>query len=201
MSGISLKVCLASASPRRQQLLQQAGIDYEVMVPDVDETPYENEAAHAFVARIAENKAAQVAAQRKAAGMPELPVLAADTAVVLDNHILGKPEGREHAIAMLAELAGRTHVVLTAVTIIYKDRASSVVQKSEVSFAPLSRKQIEAYWETGEPADKAGAYGIQGSAAAFISRLQGSYSGVMGLPLYETCQMLEQIATKGTSCE
>lgn len=194
MDKMQHKVCLASASPRRQQLLQQVGIDFEVMVPEIDETPHDNEDAETFVVRIAREKAEQVAARRISGNMPQLPVLAADTAVVLDNRILGKPRDRQDAIAMLTDLAGRTHVVLTAVTILYKDRADSLVQKSEVKFAPLNRQQIEAYWQTGEPADKAGAYGIQGRAAAFISHLQGSYTGVMGLPLFETCQMLERIA-------
>lgn len=187
------QICLASASPRRQQLLQQVDVDFEVVVPDIDETPRENEDAEAFVVRISKEKAEQVSGLRQSRAIADLPVLAADTAVVLDNRILGKPENREHAIAILTELSGRTHVVLTAVTILYKGLSDTLVQKSQVTFAPLTPEQIEAYWDTGEPADKAGAYGIQGRAAAFISRLEGSYSGVMGLPLFETCQLLDRI--------
>lgn len=187
------QICLASASPRRQQLLQQVDVDFEVVVPDIDETPRENEDAEAFVVRISKEKAEQVSGLRQSRAIADLPVLAADTAVVLDNRILGKPENREHAIAILTELSGRTHVVLTAVTILYKGLSDTLVQKNQVTFAPLTPEQIEAYWDTGEPADKAGAYGIQGRAAAFISRLEGSYSGVMGLPLFETCQLLDRI--------
>ena len=187
------KICLASASPRRQLLLQQVGIDYEVMVPDINETPLAGEMPAAFVTRVSREKAEQVYQLRQQRGMPELPTLGADTAVVLNNRILGKPEDRAHGMTMLADLSGQTHAVLTAVTIMYAGQANSLVQKSEVSFAPLSEIQIEAYWETGEAADKAGAYGIQGAAAAFISRIEGSYSGVMGLPLYETCQLLDQL--------
>lgn len=190
------KICLASASPRRQLLLQQVGIDFEVMVSNADETPLAGEMPADFVSRVSREKAEQVYHLRQQQGIPELPTLGADTAVVLNNRILGKPDDRAHGLAMLAELSGQTHVVLTAVTIIYADQASSLVQKSEVSFAPLSETQIKAYWETGEAADKAGAYGIQGTAAAFISRIEGSYSGVMGLPLYETCQLLDQLKSR-----
>lgn len=162
-------------------------------MPHVDETPLVDEVPADFVTRVSREKAEQVYLLRQQQQMAELPVLGADTAVVLNNRILGKPQDRVSGISMLADLSGRTHVVLTAVTIIYSGQTKSLVQKSEVSFAPLSEKQIDAYWDTGEAADKAGAYGIQGAAAAFISRIEGSYSGVMGLPLYETCQLLDQL--------
>ena len=177
---------LASASPRRLELLRQIGLEPEVKPVDIDETPRPGEAAKDYVERLALAKA-------RAAGRNESrPVLGSDTAVVVDGDILGKPANADDAAAMLRRLAGRTHVVMTAVAVVQGDSEDVVTVHSEVGFAPLSEAEIRAYWMTGEPADKAGAYGIQGHAAAFITKVSGSYTGVVGLPLYETTRLLRR---------
>lgn len=180
---------LASASPRRHELLRQLGVRFAVRVADVPETLQEGETPHQFVQRLALEKANKVwhalsAEQRR-------PVIGADTVVVIDEHILGKPTSPEHAIQMLGLLSGRTHQVLTGVAVVSQQH-SVYVNVSAVRFRVLDTREIQAYWQTGEPADKAGAYAIQGYAAAFIEHLSGSYSGVMGLPLYETSALLRQ---------
>ncbi|MBS0578375.1 MAG: septum formation inhibitor Maf [Proteobacteria bacterium] len=179
------RVCLASASPRRRELLRQIGIAHTVAVPDIDESVHPAEAAAAYVVRMATQKALAV---RGSAG---LPVLAADTTVVLDGTICGKPAHAEEALEMLGRLSGRTHQVLTAVALAVGSGAPrSRLSTSEVTFRRLTPQECRAYWETGEPRDKAGGYAIQGRAAVFIERLNGSYSGVMGLPLFETAELL-----------
>jgi septum formation protein len=182
---------LASRSPRRRELLDQLGVRYEVLVPDVNESALPGESARAYVLRIARIKAEVAWMRVLEAKKPRRPVLAADTTVVLGRAILGKPGNAKEAEAMLAALAGRTHRVLTAVALAFDNRLDLRLSESRVSFASLTRSEIRRYVATGEPYDKAGGYGIQGQAATFVSRLSGSYSGVMGLPLFETAELLK----------
>lgn len=181
-------VYLASVSPRRRELLAQIAVAYKPLVVAVDETPRAEEDPAAYVARLALAKAR--AGWDTLAGRPPRPVLGADTAVVIDGLILGKPRHRDEGLAMLTKLSGREHQVFSAVALVAGEREGLRVQVSSVRFRTLTPSERQAYWDTGEPADKAGAYGIQGRAAAFISELKGSYSGVMGLPLFETAELL-----------
>ncbi len=180
-------ILLASRSPRRRELLDQIGVQHEVMPVEVDETPLAGEAAEAYVRRVTLAKARRARELR-----PDLPVLAADTAVVLDDRPLGKPREEEHAVEMLLALSGRTHQVLSGVALVTGKGIAYRLSTSEVTFDTLSEAQARRYWETGEPADKAGGYAVQGRAALFIRRIAGSYSGIMGLPLYETGQLLAE---------
>ena len=182
-------IYLASQSPRRQALLQQIGVGFEVLAVDVEETPHAGEPAGSFVERVALDKA-RAGRVRLPAGR-RLPVLGADTCVVANGKIMGKPQGREHALDMLQLLSGTTHEVLSAVVLV-GDHEALRVNASRVTFRTLSAEECAAYWATGEPADKAGAYAIQGLAAIFVTQLVGSYSGVMGLPLYETAELLRE---------
>lgn len=186
-------IYLASASPRRQALLRQLGVAFDVVTPQISEEPAPGEPPRAYVARLARAKAETGAALARAAGLPPRPVLGADTAVVLAGEILGKPRDRAHGLAMLRRLSGRTHEVLTGVCLLNQDETHEALVESRVAFAPLSRAQIERYWDTGEPADKAGGYAVQGRAAAFIERIEGSYSGVVGLPLFELAELLKKV--------
>lgn len=179
---------LASRSPRRAELLSQIGVDFRCLDLEVDEQALPGEAAAAYVERLARDKALAGLALRDGDG----PVLGADTAVVLDGRILGKPASREDGLAMLAALSGRSHEVLTGVALASAAGLASRVVCSRVTFRPLQAGEALAYWNTGEPCDKAGGYGIQGLAAVFVSHLQGSYSGVVGLPLCETAQLLRE---------
>ncbi len=192
------RIYLASRSPRRRELLKQIGVAYEMLLLredpargiDVDETPLPGEAPRDYVLRITQAKAEigwQRLIQRK---LPRMPVLAADTAVVLGERIMGKPDAAAAAAEMLSALSGREHQVLTAVALTFEKRLDMRLSVSTVSFKSLSEDEIRRYLLTGEPLDKAGAYAIQGRAAAFVSSLAGSYSGVMGLPLFETTQLL-----------
>lgn len=183
-------VYLASLSPRRYELLNQLGIAFEILSVAVDETPLKGELPSCYVSRLALAKAR--AGQESLQGKPLLPVLGADTIVVVDELILGKPRDRNEGLAVLAALSGRAHRVLSAVALVKGDREAVRVQESRVCFRTLSSAECRAYWDTGEPADKAGGYAVQGRAAAFISELQGSYSGVMGLPLFETTELLRE---------
>ncbi len=185
---------LASRSPRRQELLQQVGVHYELLPVSVDETPAAGEKAADYAQRLALAKAE--AGWSSLAGKNPLPVLGADTVVVANATIMGKPRDRQQAIEMLQVLSGATHTVLTAVALVAEDRLVRL-NTSHVTFRTLSLSECEAYWESGEPLDKAGAYAIQGLGAAFITRLEGSYSGVMGLPLFETVDMLETFGARG----
>ena len=178
-------VCLASVSPRRHELLAQIGVPHTVVAADIDESVRTGEAPRDYVLRMARQKALTVR-ERGAT----LPVLAADTTVVLDNTIFGKPRDRDDGLAMLGRLSGRTHEVLTAVALANSRDVTLRLSVSTVRFRGLSSEECEAYWETGEPRDKAGGYAIQGVAAVFIESLSGSYSGVMGLPLFETGELL-----------
>lgn len=179
------KIILASASPRRRELLNQIHVEHIVQSVDLDETPLLNESAEDYVRRLALEKAIVC----RNTFNPELPILAADTTVVLDKKIMGKPQNEAEGLAMLRRLSGKTHQVFTAVTLLGKEqhRALSV---TDVVFKTLSEKEIVAYWQSGEPLDKAGSYAIQGKGSLFIVRINGSFSGVMGLPLFETSQLL-----------
>lgn len=181
------RIILASGSPQRRALLNQIGVSFRVHAVNTDESPGLNESPRCYVERVAAQKSA---ACRLETGS-ELPVLAADTAVVVAGRILGKPSDYVHAVAMLEALSGRTHQVYSAVSVLGRCQALAV-NISEVTFNTLTRADIEAYWLTGEPRDKAGAYAIQGLAALFIRSIRGSYSGVMGLPLFETSQLLQK---------
>lgn len=182
-------IYLASASPRRRELLEQIGIPHRLLRVHVDERQHAGEAPERYVLRVALEKAR--AGWRMLEPQARRPVLGADTAVVIDGEVLGKPRDRAHGLAMLARLSGRSHQVLTGVAVVGEGgRELSRLNVSTVTFRELSAAEREAYWATGEPADKAGAYAVQGRAAVFISRLEGSYSGVMGLPLYETAELL-----------
>lgn len=187
---------LASASPRRRELLAQAGYAPTLLqlAPErvVDETPLPGEPPLVYVKRLARDKALAGLAERIASGHAPAPVLGADTTVALGAEIFGKPADASEAVAMLLRLSGREHQVLTAVALAVDDRVDLRISVSQVRFARISEAEIRAYVETGEPMDKAGAYGIQGRAACFVERLQGSYSGVMGLPLFETADLLAQ---------
>jgi len=199
MNGSIKRIYLASRSPRRRELLKQVGIPFEILLfredskrgADVDESPQSDEGAREYVLRMARIKAEAAhlrMAQRK---LPIHPVLAADTSVVIDATILGKPADLTEAQAMLELLSGRRHEVLTAVAVCQVDRLETRLSVSSVEFAPISPARIRQYVATGEPLDKAGAYAIQGRAGAFVRHLSGSYTGVMGLPLYETIELLE----------
>ena len=183
---------LASGSPRRRELLTQIGVPFLTQIAPIDENALPGESPLAYVERLARAKGhAGLAALADADGAV---VLGADTAVVLDGRILGKPRDRADALATLQALSGRSHQVLTAVALVSRERQASQVVTSQVTFRPLSLAEIEAYWASGEPQDKAGSYGIQGLAAVFVSQLQGSYSAVVGLPLCETAALLAEFA-------
>lgn len=182
-----MRLVLASASPRRRELLAQLGVDFTCDPADIDETPDAGEAPRDYVERLARSKSGAVLARHPA---PGIAVLAADTTVAIDDLILGKPADRLDGLAMLARLSGRAHTVYTGICIATADGAACEVVSTEVEFASLSREACEAYLATAEPWDKAGAYGIQGLGGAFVRAIRGSYSNVVGLPLNETWQML-----------
>lgn len=184
-------ITLASASPRRRELLDQIQVSYTVLPVYIDESLIAGETAEQFVKRLALEKARM--GYKK---YPGRPALGSDTIVIYENQILGKPKNRQNAFDMLKMLSGNTHRVMSAVAICNGEKEHCKVNLSEVEFAQLSDLQIEAYWETGEPVDKAGGYGVQGIAAQFIKNIRGSYSGIMGLPLYETTQLLELVGIK-----
>ena len=180
-------VYLASASPRRSELLRQIGVPFQVRPAAIDEQPHDGERPEAYVVRVAAAKAETIWA---AAVGDSRPVLAAYTAVVLDGELLGKPETEAEAMRMLERLSGRSHRVLTAVALRYAAGLETQLSESEVRFRATTAAERLAYCRTGEPFDKAGGYGIQGHAAVFIEQLRGSYSGVVGLPLFETAALL-----------
>lgn len=188
-SGTEPVLRLASASPRRRELLSQIGVPHIITGAHIDESVLDAERPHDYVQRMARTKAEAVWSQD-----PSLPVLAADTTVVLDGIVFGKPEDRADAYRMLGLLSGRTHEVLTAVALASAGGLALRVSVSSVRFRVLTETEIAAYWETGEARDKAGAYAVQGLAAVFIESLTGSYSGVMGLPLFETSELLRAAA-------
>jgi septum formation protein len=178
---------LASNSPRRAELLRQIGVRFSQQAVEVDECPLQGESAPQTALRLARSKAA---AGRDSMAQTGQAVLAADTLVSLGGETLGKPRDREHALSMLRRLSGRRHTVSTAVALSWDTAHHAFLCVSHVDFRPLNEDEIHAYWESGEPLDKAGGYAIQGMAATFIARLEGSYSGVMGLPLFETAELL-----------
>ena len=181
-------IYLASASPRRSALLAQIGIAHRVAPVAVDESVASTEAPETYVTRLAALKAETL--WRRLSEPERLPVLGSDTTVVVDNSILGKPADEDECVHMLQLLSGRTHQVHTAVALRCAAGSDVRLSVSEVTFRELSTMEIRGYWRTGEPADKAGGYAVQGRAAVFISRIAGSYSGIMGLPLFETAELL-----------
>ena len=195
------KIILASQSPRRVALLKQMGIDCLVMPADIDETALSDESPSAYVLRLAEQKALAIVAKCNASDFPDLnlpdlnlPILAADTTVALNNAIFGKPENDADAFEMLKKLSGSRHQVHTAIALAFNGKCETVLNTTQVTMMPLSDAMISAYIATGEPLDKAGSYAIQGLAGNWIIRIEGSYTGVMGLPVYETARLLDKIS-------
>ena len=185
---MTARIILASASPRRRELLDQIKVTYRVIPVDIDETPWPGEPPKDYVCRIAAEKSAAGLARSDASG---LPVLAADTAVVLSDRILVKPKDRDDALAMLEQLSGKTHQVYSAVSLRGQTHGQAL-SITDVTFRTLTHREILAYWRSGEPADKAGAYAIQGLGGLFVESIKGSYSGVVGLPLFETAELLSK---------
>lgn len=181
-------IVLASKSPRRRELLTQIGVNFICKTSNIDETPKQGEKAVELVERLAISKARVVYDEL----VENTCVMGSDTIVTIDQHILGKPVNQQDCMRMLGLLSGKTHQVITAVAIIKDAIVKTAVVESDVTFTELSTEQMIQYWQTGEPKDKAGAYAIQGLAAQYISHLRGSYSAVMGLPLFETAQLLKQ---------
>jgi len=196
-------VYLASQSPRRRQLLEQLGVAYELLLPEEHEDAealevvLPREVPLAYVQRVTQLKLDAALARCKRLGLPAAPVLCSDTTVALGRVILGKPIDAEDAARILTMLSGKTHRVLTAVALGTGRKRLQTVSISRVTFAPMTTRQIDAYVRTGEPMGKAGAYGVQGRAAAYIAQLSGSYSGIMGLPLFETACLLQNM---GVAC-
>ncbi len=200
MKPIDQKIYLASKSPRRRELLRQIGVEFELLAlrselprgPDVSEVIHPNELPENYVVRVANEKAACAWLLVQMRKLPPHPVLAADTTVLIDGGILGKPANQAEAFNMLQTLSGRTHQVLTSIAVHFHALAFQVTQVSDVTFDVLSDETIRTYCATQEPYDKAGGYGIQGMAALFVKKINGSHSGIMGLPLFETAQLLRQ---------
>lgn len=192
-------IYLASQSPRRQELLRQIGVPFQLLTPqdpqaaEALETALPNEAPSKYVRRVVLAKLDAALLRLAAGGLQQAPVLAADTVVAIGGRMLGKPANRDDAAAMLKLLSGRTHRVLTAVALASASRREVCVNVSRVRFARLTSTQIADYVASEEPFDKAGGYGIQGPAGAFVRRIEGSYSGIMGLPLHETARMLRGV--------
>ena len=186
------RIILASSSPRRKELLEQVGLKFEIFSPDIDESVCIGESADHYVQRLAQQKAQAILAQ-----FPDAIVIAPDTSLVLDHKIIGKPESKQHAFEIWTALSDRQHDVLSGVCVRSSEcdpnTIQSMVVRTQVHFQKLSQLDMEQYWATGEPIGKAGAYAIQGYAAQFIPRIEGSYSNVVGLPLYETLQLLKNI--------
>lgn len=181
---------LASQSPRRQELLRQIGVDYQVIHATIDETPRLNEAPFSYVQRIARDKAIAARAQQTDA---HAPILTADTIVTVNDMILGKPKDYADYERMMQSLSGKTHQVHSAIALQWRGEFVTKTCTSHVTFAPLPQAFIEAYWQTGEPCDKAGGYAVQGIMARYIQNINGSYSGIMGLPLFELSEALDNI--------
>jgi septum formation protein len=194
------KIYLASKSPRRRELLRQIGVDFELLLlrdtgprgADVSEEVLPNESAENYVVRVTREKAEMASKIMLMRRLPVRPVLAADTTVVVEGHILGKPADKAEAMDMLRALSGRTHQVITSIALHHDENTWQITQTSDVSLSVLTEDMIRAYCATTEPYDKAGGYGIQGLASVFIERISGSYTGIMGLPLHETAKLLNQ---------
>lgn len=203
MAQLESRIYLASRSPRRRELLRQIGVRHEVLLlresidrTDVDESLLAGEATQDYVLRMAQakaNKGWKCVVERY---IPRHPVLGADTAVTVDGEILHKPRDLETSITMLGKLSGRSHQVMTAVALVYEARCEVLLSTSTVTFKTMTEREIHAYARSGEAFDKAGGYAIQGHAAVFVAHLEGSYSGVMGLPVHETAQLLERFHMK-----
>ena len=200
ITGQERPIYLASRSPRRRELLTQIGMKFHLLLfrtesradPDVSEDVLPGEAPDAYVLRVAQAKAQAGWKRVVMRNIPRSPVLAADTTVTIDGRILGKPANRSDVAAMLAQLSGRTHEVLTAIALSHEDQTETALSRTEVEFRKITVEDARHYAATGEGDDKAGGYAIQGRAAQFVVALRGSYSGVMGLPLYETVQLIER---------
>ncbi|HVK94574.1 MAG TPA: Maf family protein [Noviherbaspirillum sp.] len=194
------KIYLASKSPRRRELLRQIGVEFELLLlrdqaprgPEVSEEVLPDETAENYVARVTREKAEHAARIMLMRRLPMRPVLTADTTVAIDGRILGKPADFKEAMDMLRALSGRTHQVLTSVALSNEDGIEQITQTSEVTISPLTESMMRAYCTSAEPYDKAGGYGIQGLAAVFVASITGSYTGIMGLPLHETANLLRQ---------
>lgn len=201
-SNMTNFIYLASQSPRRRQLLEQLGVSCQLLLPDADEDSealevvLAGEAPTAYVQRVTQLKLDAALVRLKRRGLPPAPVLCSDTTVAMARRIYGKPEDERDARRMLHELAGATHRVLTAVAVQHGRKRLQALSVSRVTFAPMSLVQIRAYVASGEPMGKAGAYAVQGKVAMFISHISGSYSGIMGLPLHETAQLLRAVGLK-----
>ena len=183
---MAVQLILASQSPRRASLLDSINVRFRIQPADIDESVQVDEPVVDYVRRMAREKAESLGAQ-------DAPVLAADTTVVCNECIFGKPRDKHHAMEMLAGLSGNTHQVLTALYLVNGETCHSILSVSQVKFRILSKFELENYWHTGEPADKAGAYAIQGIGAIFVERIEGSHSGIMGLPLCETEALLRKV--------
>ncbi|MGB5445857.1 MAG: Maf family protein [Psychromonas sp.] len=184
---MDFSIYLASSSPRRRELLAQIGVSFDLVPAEVEEIPQAGESAQDYVLRLSVQKAKAGFVNSK----QDKPALGADTIVTIDQQILEKPRDKDHAKEMLQLLSGRIHQVLTAVTLWQNDYSKSVLVKTEVSFKRLSEQEIADYWQSGEPLDKAAGYAIQGIAGKFITNISGSYSGVVGLPLFETAELIK----------
>jgi len=191
-------IYLASQSPRRKQLLEQLGVNFELLLPDANEDAEAlevvrpNEKPRAYVQRVTALKLEAALQRLKNRDLPSAPVLCSDTTVALGNTLFGKPDNAEHAKSMLQQLSGKTHRVLTAVSIGTQHKQSHALSISQVQFADLSKQEIDRYVASQEPMGKAGSYAIQGKAAVFISHISGNYSGIMGLPMFETSHLLRE---------
>lgn len=188
--GKMAHIVLASSSPRRKELLQQLGLDFEIYSPDIDESVHENELVHGYVERLAREKAQTVLKL-----FPEAIVIAADTSLGLDGQIIGKPESKNHAFEIWKQLSGRWHDVFSGLCVATQQQMLSQVVQTQVEFQCLTTQDMEDYWTTGEPVGKAGGYAIQGIASQYIPQIQGSYSNVVGLPLYEFAQLFKRVKT------
>ncbi len=187
------KIVLASGSPRRKELLAQLGYDFDIEVSDIEEQRSEGESPHQYVERLSKDKALAVLGERSSVSdKADNIVIGSDTIVVQGESVLEKPRDFSHSKQMLQQLSGQSHQVMTAVTVATKNKVSSVVVTTDVWFKPLSDEEIEQYWQSGEPCDKAGSYGIQGLGGRFVTRIEGSYYAVVGLPLFETDQLLQE---------
>jgi septum formation protein len=200
MKPADRKIYLASKSPRRRELLRQIGVDFELLLlrdqaprgPEVSEEVIPGESPENYVMRVTREKADHANKIMLVRRLPVRPVLSADTTVVVDGRILGKPANQTEAMNMLRMMSGRSHQVLTSVAVQYDEQHWQILQTSEVTLSPLTEDMMRAYCATGEPYDKAGGYGIQGMAAVFVERITGSYTGIMGLPLHETAKLLQE---------
>jgi septum formation protein len=192
-------IYLASQSPRRRELLTQIGVSYELLLPRPDEdsegleVAIEGESPLAYVQRVTHLKLVAARGRLQNSGAIDRPILCADTTVALGDVILGKPQDAEDAKRTLSALAGTTHTVFTAIAVGWGEKTVRACSESRVTFSAMSEQEVDEYIESGEPMGKAGAYGVQGRAAAFVERIEGSYSGIMGLPLFETAQALRQL--------